>query len=156
MHVSPDAVGEEIVDAVLAGTRAIVAVTVRSMSGLADDITLAQYRTLIVLASRGPQRLADLAGWLGVTPPTAGRMCDRLSQRGYVARQREDSDRRVVRVSLTSAGRSVIDEASRQRKRYIATIMAELPKSRQQDVADALKAFAAAAGEVPDSEWPPL
>lgn len=141
-------------DAVLAGSRAMVALATRSLSGLADDITLAQYRTLVVLASRGPQKLADLAGQLAVTPPTAGRMCDRLLQRGLVARQRDSDDRRVVRISLTADGRRVLDEATRQRRAVIASVLAGLSPERQAGIADALREFAAAAGEIPDSEWP--
>lgn len=144
----------EIVDAVLTGSRAMIAVAVRSLSEVAEDITLAQYRTLVVLASRGPRKLADLAGILAVTPPTAGRMCDRLARRELVSRDREESDRRVVRISLTPAGRAIVDEATRRRRVYIAEILSGLPGEGQRQVAAALRAFADATGEVPDNEWP--
>jgi len=49
-----------------------------SPGAAAEDTTIAQYRALVVLASTGPQRMVDLAGALDVTPPTAGRMCDRV------------------------------------------------------------------------------
>lgn len=157
MQVSPEGGAEvdaEIVDAVLTGSRAMIAVAVRSLSELAEDITLAQYRTLVVLASRGPQKLADLATILAVTPPTAGRMCDRLARRELVSRHREESDRRVVRISLTPAGRTILDEATRKRRVYIADILSGLPAERRREVAAALRAFADATGEVPDDEWP--
>lgn len=150
----PPSVDEETVDAVLTGSRAMIAVAVRSLSGLAEEITLAQYRTLVVLASRGPQKLADLAAALGVTPPTAGRMCDRLARRELVSRDREEADRRVVRISLTPAGRGILDEATRKRRVYIAEILSALPAEGRDQVAAALRAFADATGEVPDSEWP--
>src|SRR6201999_1405317 len=112
-----------IVDAVVTASRAMIAVAVRSLSGLAEDITIAQYRTLVVLASRGPQKLADLAEQLAVTAPTAGRMADRLVRRGLVTRHRAQADRRVVRISLTQAGRCVVDEATSQRRVYVAEIL---------------------------------
>jgi DNA-binding MarR family transcriptional regulator len=154
MQVSGEAVEDEAVDAILTASRAMIAVAVRSLSGLAEDITIAQYRTLVVLASRGPSKLADLAGLLGVTPPTAGRMCDRLVRRGLAARHRARSDRRVVRISLTPAGRRVVDEATRQRRVFIAEILAGLPAGERREMAAALRAFAAATGEVPDDQWP--
>jgi len=154
MQESPESADADLVDAVLTGSRAMIAVAVRSLSGLAEDITLAQYRTLVVLASRGPQKLADLAACLGVTPPTAGRMCDRLARRELVGRHREEDDRRVVRISLTPAGRDIVDEATRQRRVYIAEILAGLPPARRREAAAGLRAFAEATGEVPDSEWP--
>jgi DNA-binding MarR family transcriptional regulator len=132
----------------------MVALTVRSLSGLAEDITIAQYRTLVVLASRGPQKLAGLAGHLDVTPPTAGRMCERLVHRGLVSRHRAHDDRRVVRISLTADGRRVVDEATRQRREAIAAVLAGLAPEHQAEIADALRDFAAAVGEIPDSEWP--
>src|ERR1700691_2441211 len=69
---------DELVDAVLGSSRALVAVAARSLANLAEDVTLPQYRFLIELASRGPQRLADLATAVGVDRSTATRMCDRL------------------------------------------------------------------------------
>jgi DNA-binding MarR family transcriptional regulator len=149
-----DEADDEIVDAVLTGSRAMIAVAVRSLSAVAEEITIAQYRTLVVLASRGPQKLADLAEQLAVTPPTAGRMCDRLVRRGLVARHRAQADRRVVRISLTAAGREIVDHATRQRRVYLAGILAALPAAQRIEVAAAMRAFAAAAGEVPDEEWP--
>jgi len=149
-----DEVGDEVVDAVLTGSRAMVAVAARSLSAVAEDITIAQYRTLVVLASRGPQKLADLAEQLAVTPPTAGRMCERLVRRGLVARHRARADRRVVRISLTAPGRQIVDDATRQRRMFLARILAVLPAAQREGVAAALRAFAAAAGEVPDEEWP--
>ena len=50
---------------------------------IAEEVTLTQYRTLVVLASRGPQGLAGLADAVGVTPATATRMCDRLVKKGW-------------------------------------------------------------------------
>jgi DNA-binding MarR family transcriptional regulator len=147
-------VDDEVVDSVVTASRAMVAVAVRSLSAVAEEITIAQYRTLVVLASRGPQRLADLADLLGVTPSTAGRMSDRLVRRQLVTRHRAKTDRRVVRISITTAGRHIVDEATRQRRVFIAGILAELPPGQQLEVAAALRAFAAAAGEVPDQEWP--
>jgi DNA-binding MarR family transcriptional regulator len=146
---------DEIVDAVLTGSRAMIAVAVRSLSAAAEDITIAQYRTLVVLASRGPQKLADLAEQLAVTPPTAGRMCERLVRRGLVSRHRTPTDRRVVRISLTAAGRRIVDDATSQRRVYLAGILAGLPAGQRREVAAALRAFADAAGEVPDHAWPP-
>jgi DNA-binding MarR family transcriptional regulator len=69
---------EAVLDAVLTASRTLAAVATQSLGAAAEDITLAQYRALVVLASRGPQRLVDLAGALGVTPSTAGRMGDQL------------------------------------------------------------------------------
>jgi DNA-binding MarR family transcriptional regulator len=107
-----------------------------------------------VLASRGPQRMMELAEALEVAPSTAGRMCDRLVRKGLVRRHRARADRRGVLVSISAAGRQVVDQATARRRELISVILGNLPASRQRAVAEALDAFAAAAGEVPDSQWP--
>lgn len=148
------AVDEATVDAVLTASRTMVAVATRSLGPAAEDTTIAQYRTLVVLASRGPQRLVDLAAALSVAPSTAGRMCDRLVRKGLIRRSRARSDRRSVRVSITAPGRAVLDQATARRRAMIAGILAQMPPGQQHHVAAAMAAFATAAGEIPDSQWP--
>jgi DNA-binding MarR family transcriptional regulator len=149
-HADPAAV-----DAVLTASRSMVAVATRSLGAAAEETTIAQYRALVVLASRGPRRIAGLAEALDVAPSTAGRMCDRLVRKGLVRRHRARGDRRVVLVSVTLAGRQVVDDATRRRRELIADILGRLPASGQRAVAQALRAFADAAGEIPDDQWPP-
>jgi DNA-binding MarR family transcriptional regulator len=142
------------VDAVLTASRALIGVATRSLGAAAEETTIAQYRTLVVLASRGPQRMVDLAAALEVAPSTAGRMCDRLVRKGLIRRHRARADRRAVLVSITAAGRVVVDQATARRRELIAEILARLPAALQHEAAQALRAFAAAAGEVPDEQWP--
>ena len=145
---------EAAVDAVLTASRTLIAVATSSLGAAAEETTIAQYRALVVLASRGPQRMVDLAGALEVTPSTAGRMCDRLVRKGLIRRHRTRTDRRSVQVSITPAGRQVVDQATSRRRALIAGIMRKLPAARQMAVADALREFALAAGEIPDNQWP--
>jgi DNA-binding MarR family transcriptional regulator len=152
--VTGQPVDEAAVDAVLTASRAMIAVATRSLGAAAEDTTIAQYRALVVLASRGPQRMVDLATALGVTPSTAGRMCDRLLRKKLIRRQRAQADRREVQVLVTAAGRQVVDQATERRRALIAAILARLPAGQQAEVASALSTLAAAAGEVPDAQWP--
>ncbi len=145
---------DAVVDAVLTASRTLVAVAERSLGAAAEETTLAQYRALVVLASRGPQRMVDLARALEVTPPTAGRMCDRLVRKGLIRRHRARADRREVLVSVTPAGRDVVDLATARRRELLAEILGRLPARQQAAVAAAFAAFSDAAGEVPDSQWP--
>ena len=146
--------GDELVDAVLGASRALVAVAARSLADVAEDVTLPQYRFLIELASRGPQRLADLATALGVDRSTATRMCDRLVRKrlghpsprpggssdgaGVFDRRRRGAGRRG---ESASAGGDRDDRASGCRR------------LDRDPVVRALRAFADAAGEVPEQDW---
>src|SRR5487761_1669784 len=122
---------EAAVDAVLMASRTLIAVSTMSLGSAAEDTTIAQYRALVMLASRGPQRLVDLAGALDVSPSTAGRMCDRLARKGPIRRHRARADRRAVLVSVTPAGRQVVDEATARRRELIAGILAKLSPQQQ-------------------------
>jgi len=149
----PVEAGADLVDAVLAASRALVAVAARSLVSVAADVTLVQYRVLVELAARGPQRVADLADVLGVDPSTVTRMCDRLVRKGLACRRRGNSDRRSVRISLAPPGRELVQEVTRQRRAELKKILARLPDEDRSPVLAALRAFAAAAGEVPEQEW---
>jgi DNA-binding MarR family transcriptional regulator len=145
--------GDELIDAVLRASRVLVAVAARSLAGLVEDVTLAQYRVLIELAARGPQRVADLATVLTVERSTATRMCDRLVRKRLVHRRRANTDRRAVRVGLTAAGRDLVQAVSDRRRHEITRIVQRMPTADQRAVLGALRAFAAAAGEVPEQDW---
>jgi DNA-binding MarR family transcriptional regulator len=144
---------DELVDALLGASRALVAVAARSLAELAEDVTLPQYRVLIELAARGPQRPADLAAQLGVDRSTATRMCDRLVRKRLVHRRRLNDDRRGVRISLTAAGRELVAQVSRRRRAEIARIVRRMPHAHRGPAVKALRVFADAAGEVPEQDW---
>jgi DNA-binding MarR family transcriptional regulator len=144
---------EPVVDALLAASRALVAIAARSLAERDADVTLPQYRALVVLASRGPQRVVDVSAELGIDPSTGTRLCDRLARKGLVRRQRSTSDRRVVRVTLTPLGRNLVDEITGHRRQELARIVSAMPDRWAPGVAQALLSFAAAAGEVPEDQW---
>lgn len=142
---SPD----ELIESVLAASRALVAVAARSLTAAADEVTLPQYRALVVLAAGGPRGTADLAAALAVSPSTATRMCDRLIRKGLARRHRHPGDRRTVRIALTPAGRDLVAEVTARRRGELGRLLAALPAEDQQPVIAAFRAFAAAAGEEP-------
>lgn len=144
---------DPLLDAVQALSRALVAITARSLGMLNVDVTLTQYRTLVVLASRGPQRTAQLAAELGVKPSTATRLCDRLVQRGWVRRQSGQTDRRIVLLVLTAAGKQLVGKAMRRRRDLLSTLVDGIPPRQAEQAAKVMTRLAQAAGELPDGQW---
>jgi DNA-binding MarR family transcriptional regulator len=141
------------VDAVLSASRVLVAVAARSLSEVAEAVTLTQYRSLVVLASRGPQSVAALAEAVAVTPPTASRLCDRLVRKSLVRRREDRRDRRLVRLALTQAGRELVDAVTARRRAEIARLLESVPTDAQRLMVAALQQLTNAAGEVPEQEW---
>jgi DNA-binding MarR family transcriptional regulator len=107
------------VEEFLTASRVLVAVATGSLTVGNADITLAQYRTLVLLASRGPQRVADLAELLAENSSNATRNCDRLQRRGLVRPDRDTDDRRAVRVWLTPAGGHLVRQITIVRRAEI-------------------------------------
>src|SRR5664279_5888115 len=131
---SPDSV----VDAVLSASRVLVAVAARSLSDIAEEVTLTQYRTLVVLASRGAQNLVGLAEAVAVTPATATRMCDRLVKKKLIVRQSEQDDRRQVRLALTKKGLKLVSAVTNCRRREIEVILSTIAPEEQTVLVQAL------------------
>lgn len=140
---------DALVDAVLTASRLLVAVSARSIAAVNDRISLAQYRLLVVLATRGKQKVSQLAEALGVNPSSATRAVDRVLEAGLVDRQTNPESRRETYVSLTKAGQRVVRDATRRRRAEIAEIVARMPTTHRRGLVRALKAFSQAGGEPP-------
>jgi DNA-binding MarR family transcriptional regulator len=144
---------DEVMEALLSASRAMVALAARSLAGLDSEVTLPQYRALVVLASRGPQRVIDISTELGVTASTGTRMCDRLVRKRLIRRYRTPSDRREVRLTLTPAGRALVKEVTLRRRDELASVVTQIPVAWREPVTAALRAVTAAVGELPEREW---
>lgn len=140
---APDAV-----DAVLASSRALVAVSARSI-GSAGGVTLPQYRMLVVLAVEATN-LTTLAAHLDVAASTALRMVDRLVSAGLVERTVRPDNRRETHLSLTAAGRRTVRTVTARRRRDIGAVIDTMEARQRAGLAQSMAAFAEAA----DQLWP--
>jgi DNA-binding MarR family transcriptional regulator len=155
LNTATGAVDAELVEAALAMSRALVAVASRVLCGLADEVTLGEFRTLVELAARGPQRPSELARALTVDRSTATRVTHRLLDKGLVHLERLPDDRRGVQVSLSAPGRDLVEQVSTRRRTEIAAIAHRMLAADRIAALEALRAFARAAGELPIHHLPP-
>ena len=82
----------------------------RGLERVPSGLTAQQYR-ILKLAGAGGERSARLAERLTVAKPTLTATADGLVAAGYMRRDAEPGDRRVVRLCLTPAGRAALDRA---------------------------------------------
>jgi DNA-binding MarR family transcriptional regulator len=66
------------------------------------ELSLPQLHTVHVLHEHGPVTVSELAAVLGVSPPSASVMVDRLVEKGVLSRESSREDRRKVLVSVSS------------------------------------------------------
>ncbi len=146
---------DHVIEAIILANRAMVGIASRSLSEVSDDVTLAQYRTLVVLANDGPSRLADLAQALDVSPSTATRMCDRLVRKALIDRARDDLDRREVNLSLTAEGSKLVRDVIDRRRDRVRELLDLIPDDGRPALVQSLMTLATAAGESPELHWSP-
>ena len=140
---SEAAVGDDEVDAVFSASRALIALSARSIAS-ADGVTMPQYRMLVVL-SEGPSNLSGLARNLDVAPSTAMRMIDRLVAGGLVIREVAPESRRETRLSLTTEGQRTVRTVSQRRRRDIRKVLARLSPAQRQQLLRSMSTFTDAA-----------
>jgi DNA-binding MarR family transcriptional regulator len=144
---------QDLTEALLIASRALVGVAARSLAALDTEVTLPQYRAMVVLAANGPQRVGDLAETLTIHPSTATRLCDRLVERDLIERSVDPTNRRETDISLSILGRAIVDRVTSARRAEIGTIVQRIPHTLQQPAITALRAFADAAGESHQEAW---
>lgn len=140
---------DEITDALLTASRLLVAMSARSIALVDENITIPQFRTLVILSTRDPVNLATLAGVLDVAPSTTGRMVDRLVTAGLIDRRPHPDSRRELVVTLSKRGRRVVNEVTSRRRDEIARVVASMPPGEGRGLVRALTAFTDAGGELP-------
>ena len=140
---------EEAVRQLLVASRALVAVAARSLVDI-GDVTLPQFRALVVISSRPETTVSDLASALDIHPTTATRLVDRLVRKRLVRRAEQAEDRRVTLLHLTASGQRLVRRVTNRRAKQLAEIARRMPSDEWPKVTDALATFAAAAGEPGD------
>ncbi len=142
---------DPVVNAVLRASGALVAITARSLSSVNEDVTLPQFRSLVVLATVGPQTVSVLADRLAVHASTMTRMCNRLVSRGLVVRAPSAVDRREVVIALTTMGTSVVESVMTARRTELDNVVRRMGDDDRRAVVIALNKFSEAAGTGPDT-----
>jgi DNA-binding MarR family transcriptional regulator len=146
--VTPQRVSDIEVGAFLSACVLLVAVSARSIASVTDDgIDLAQFRALVIVASRGSVSLGELATAAGLNLSTASRLCDRLVGMNLLNRAEDPADRRQLELTLTASGRKVVSRVMRRRRSALEPMLRKLPKARRALLIELLQELAAAGGE---------
>jgi DNA-binding MarR family transcriptional regulator len=85
------------------------------------------------------RRITELAAREGVTQPCITRLVDRLEQRGWVKREPDPADARVVLVTLTDRGHETLDHLRSEYRALMHEEMAALPARDVRTLARAIE-----------------
>lgn len=89
-------------------------------------ITTPQFNALLVLRDNGDMTIGDLGNKLYLASSTATDLIDRMERDGLVVRERDSSDRRVVRLHMSEKGHQMIHAVMENRKRYLSGLLAQI------------------------------
>jgi DNA-binding MarR family transcriptional regulator len=89
-----------------------------SRGGVATGVQVSPGHIQVLIAlARGPRSVGQLAEELGVSPPAATQLVDRLTEHGMVDRHNDPEDRRVVLVDYVAGmhevARSIVEDRRR-------------------------------------------
>ncbi len=130
---------DELADSLLAATRSLMAMAIRTVGVGTAPVTVVQHRVLLLLEEHGTLSVNDVAARLGVDQSTASRHCTRLEQLGLVRRTTAAHDRRARDLGLTGAGRSQVLAVREARHRWAEQVLARLS---DEDARTAVRGFA--------------
>ena len=101
-------------------------------------ITTPQFNALLVLRDNPNITMGDLCEKLFLACSTATDLIDRMEKNGLLERSRDKQDRRVIRLSISEKGRSVISEVIEARRRYVASILEKLTPEEIEQLGNSL------------------
>lgn len=73
----------------------------------------------------------NIAEFLGVGPTTMSSVLKRLEGRGFLSRNRTESNRRILSVELTAEGQAVFRTIIAEERKMSATMLTSLPEARR-------------------------
>jgi DNA-binding MarR family transcriptional regulator len=113
-------------------------------------LTPSQLSTLSSVGQCGPVRLGDLAAAERIAPSTLTRLVNVLEDRGYLLRQPAPDDARAYLVTVTAAGRDVLERIRAEATNLLTDILLTLPADQRAALDSALPALEQLAGLTPD------
>jgi DNA-binding MarR family transcriptional regulator len=128
-------------------TRALVGLTLQSLSVLDGAVSLPQFRLLLVLSSLGRVPSAQLASSLTMTASSVTRLADRLEAAGLLARGTDPRSRSIVTVEVTQAGLDLVTQVVDRRHALLAAVLDRMEPAERKAAGRIANRFAVLAGE---------
>ncbi len=120
----------QLVDEVLCQFRKVDA---SAACGPHEELNAQELRLVEHLGDKGPRMMRELAEHLGLAVNSVTSVVDNLEKKkGLVRRRRSETDRRVVHVELTDAGRRACEAALAEKSQLLRGMLAALNDDEQE------------------------
>jgi DNA-binding MarR family transcriptional regulator len=128
-------------------TRDLAGLALRSIDQLGDEISLPQFRLLLVVHDLGPSSSTEVAQAMGLAGSSVTRLADRMTASGYLVRGADPNNRCVVTLSLTTSGQSLVRKVIRRRQRELSELLDGLDPALRARCAEGLRALHTLVGD---------
>ena len=138
-------------DEALAMLRAMVKIADSTVAEVTAQLTLTQFRALVIIAERKPPVIMGrVAEELAMNPSSVTRACDRLVQLELVQRARNPLNKRETLLAPTTSGREIVARVNRQRRTMLAEVLDRMSPAARSAAVEAFARFAESAGSSED------
>lgn len=103
------------------------------------SLTMPQLVTLHMLTHADNRSVGAIAACLRLSPPATSHLIDRLVRARLVARTEDPEDRRQKRVSITEAGRELVERINNERSREVSLVLARVNPVLRRQFAEVLE-----------------
>jgi DNA-binding MarR family transcriptional regulator len=104
-----------------------------------ERITFSQYSVLLALSRKGPMQMSKLGEHMLVAPANVTGLVDRMEEKGYVRRMRDEKDRRLYVIEATEKGSRVFKGISSRFRQYTGGLGATLTREERESTLAALR-----------------
>jgi len=108
-----------------------------------DRLTASQREVVLLVATRPGSPVSQVAEELGLATNTVSTLVSRLIADGWLLRETDPADRRVIRLRLTAAAQAEADTVLARRRVALRDALRELPPGQLDDLRAALAALEA-------------
>jgi DNA-binding MarR family transcriptional regulator len=128
-------------------TRALVGITLQSLQTLGDEVSLPQFRLLLVAAGLGRAPSSAVAAKAMMTASSVTRLADKLEAAGLLERGTDPRSRSIVTVEVTRAGLDLVSRVVERRHELLADILAGMTPEDREAAARIARQFTDLAGD---------
>lgn len=113
-----------------------------------STMSMTHLHVLVILDAEGAVPMSRVAETLLCSFPNATGIVDRMEERGYVERLRDERDRRLVLVRVTAEGRAALGRLETMRQQHLRALLQTMAADQQRTCRDAFRLLRQAAERV--------
>ncbi len=105
------------------------------------SITVPQFTALQILINQGNMTIGELSQNMALACSTITDLIDRMEKSELVARQRDENDKRVVRIKVLPKGYNILEEVLNKRIEFLNSKLANFSYEQKNDLDKGLESL---------------